>query len=94
VFPNDRPNELPPKRQIAHRVDLIEGAKVLLFLHTYIPLSEHAYRELESQIDDAIAGTDKIKPITLLFSLFIRKEESWSDASVHRLQKAKCNCNR
>ena len=51
-YKNLFPNELPPKRSIEHRIDLVEGAK--LPPSTIYRMSEHELTELKKQIDDLL----------------------------------------
>jgi len=75
VFPNELPNKLPPKRQIEHRIDLIEGAK--LPPSNIYRMSEHELKELKKQIDDLLSR-GFIKPSLSPYGspcLFVRKKD-------------------
>ena len=53
LFPNELPKELPPRRTIEHRIDLIPGAQPTN--HSIYRMSDHELKELKKQLDDLLA---------------------------------------
>ncbi len=75
VFPEELPKSLPPKREIDHKIELVEGAS---------PVSRPTYRmspieldELKKQIEEALAN-GQIRPSKSPFGapvLFVKKKD-------------------
>ena len=75
LFPKELPPDLPPKRHIEHRIDLIEGAKPPST--EMYRMSEYELTELKKQIDDLLAK-GFIKPSLSPYGapcLFMKKKD-------------------